>query len=75
MLLRNGFHADVAWTEALRLRKLPPAYSTPTGVLFGIDALKMLQALPSNSVDLVMTSNPPSVQYATNYMGPASCTL
>jgi DNA modification methylase len=58
MLTKNGFHADLAWIKALRLDTLTPAYSTSSGALFHTDAINMLRALPSGSVDLVMTSPP-----------------
>ena len=57
-LTRNGLHSDLRWLKDLRLSKLPPAYSTPGGVMFHVDAIKLLCSLPSNSVDLVMTSPP-----------------
>ncbi len=58
MLIRNKIHSDLDWLKNLRVAKLTPAYSTPNGVLFENDAIDMLRALPSNSVDLVMTSPP-----------------
>lgn len=58
MLTRNGFHPDFAWKNDLQLTKLTPAYGTPSGALFQIDAIELLRALPSNSVNLVMTSPP-----------------
>ena len=58
MLTRNGYHAELDWAEGLRLESLSPAYSTPSGALFKLDAIKLLRTLPSNSVDLVMTSPP-----------------
>lgn len=57
-LTRNGFHPDFRWVKELRLSKLGPAYSTPSGAMFPVDAIKLLSTLPSNSVDLVMTSPP-----------------
>ena len=58
MLTRNGFSAELDWADKLRLSKLTPAYSTPNGALFQVDAIELLRTLPSNSVDLVMTSPP-----------------
>jgi site-specific DNA-methyltransferase (cytosine-N4-specific) len=58
MLTRNGFHPDLRRLNELRLSKLSPSYSTPLGAMFHVDALKLLSTLPSNSVDLVMTSPP-----------------
>jgi site-specific DNA-methyltransferase (cytosine-N4-specific) len=57
-LTRNGFHPDLRWVNELRLSKLTPAYSTPGGAIFQVDAIDLLRRLPSNSVDLVMTSPP-----------------
>lgn len=58
MLKRNGFHSDNKWHAELKLSSLCPAYSTPRGAMFHLDAIKLLRTLPSNSVDLVMTSPP-----------------
>ena len=58
MLRRSSFHPDLGWANELRLSKLSPAYSTPSGATFRVDAIELLRSLPSNSVDLVMTSPP-----------------
>lgn len=58
MLTENRLDADLAWVKDLRLEKMRAAYSTPTGALFQIDAIKLLSALPTDSVDLVLTSPP-----------------
>lgn len=58
MLTRNGFHSDLGWASEVRLSKLSPAYSTPSGAMFHLDAIELLRALPSSSIDLVMTSPP-----------------
>jgi len=58
MLRLNGYHADLMWVKELHLCKLRPAYSTPLGAMLHIDAIELLRCLPSNSVDLVMTSPP-----------------
>jgi len=58
MLTRNGFHADLDWVDDLRLSGLPPSYSTSLGAMIQVDAIELLRRLPSNSVDLVMTSPP-----------------
>ncbi len=58
MLKRNGLHEDLSWVASLNLSKLRPAYSTPTGAMFQVDAIDVLTKLPSGSVDLVMTSPP-----------------
>lgn len=58
MLTRNGFHSDLAWRKELRISSLTPAYSTPSGAMFQVDAIDLLKRLPTDSVDLVMTSPP-----------------
>ena len=58
ILKRNGFHPELNWVGELRLSDLRPAYSTALGATFMIDAIELLRRLPSNSVDLVMTSPP-----------------
>jgi DNA modification methylase len=58
MLTRNRFDSDLDWVGKLRLSAFRPAYSTPLGAMFQMDAIELLRRLPSNSVDLVMTSPP-----------------
>ena len=58
MLTRNGYHSDLRWVNDLGLSKLSPAYSTSGGAMFHVDAIDLLRKLPSNSVDLVITSPP-----------------
>lgn len=58
MPIRHGFHPDLNWANGLRLNAFVPAYSTATGAIFNIDAIEILQAMPEESVDLVMTSPP-----------------
>lgn len=58
MLVKNGIHNDLIWLEPLRLDGIVPAYSTPHGATFHADSLDMLRRMPSDSVDLVMTSPP-----------------
>jgi DNA modification methylase len=58
MLTQNRLNADLDWVNDLRLDGFQPAYSTPSGALFQMDAIKLLSALPTNSVDLVLTSPP-----------------
>ena len=58
MVMRNGYAKELDWIKDVRLEKFTPAYSTSLGALFHTDALKMLNVLPSDSVDLVMTSPP-----------------
>ncbi len=58
MLTRGGFDKDLGWTKTYRISDLTPAYSTPLGAMFEMDALELLTTLPSESVDLVITSPP-----------------
>ena len=58
MLTRNSFHPEFRGANELRLSKHKPAYCTAGGAMFQIDAIDLLDKLPSNSVDLVMTSPP-----------------
>src|SRR4051812_23414857 len=58
MLTRKAYHVDLKWKAELNLSALSPAYTTPHGALVPIDAIELLRKLPSNSIDLVMTSPP-----------------
>lgn len=58
MLIRGAFHSDLTWKKELRLSGFSPAYSTPSGAMFQVDAIELLRKLPTDSVDLVMTSPP-----------------
>ena len=58
MLIKNGFHKDLGWLKKLGLSKKLPAYSTSHGAMFCGDSLEGMRSLPSESVDLVMTSPP-----------------
>jgi site-specific DNA-methyltransferase (cytosine-N4-specific) len=58
MLVRGEFHSDLTWRHELQIASLSPAYSTPSGAIFHIDAIELLRKLPGDSVDLVMTSPP-----------------
>lgn len=58
MLTKYSFSSETSWVENIRLDKFSPAYSTSHGAMFNLDSLKILNALPSDSVDLVMTSPP-----------------
>lgn len=58
MLTQNRLNADLEWVNDLRLDGFQPAYSTPSGALYQMDAIRLLSALPTNSVDLVLTSPP-----------------
>lgn len=58
MFKRKGFHNELDWCEPYRVESFRPSYSTPHGAMFELDAIELLTTLPSNSVDLVMTSPP-----------------
>lgn len=58
MLKKRAWQEGLDWAQSLGLSRFSPSYSTPGGALFGIDALTALRAMPSNCVDLVMTSPP-----------------
>jgi len=58
MIMKNGFDPALTWIRELKLHQLKPSYSTPSGAMFTNDAIKILQAIPGDSVDLVMTSPP-----------------
>lgn len=49
---------DVDWLANLGLIGRTPQYRTALGAMFLEDSLRILQAMPSNCVDLVMTSPP-----------------
>lgn len=58
MLTRDKFHPDLGWVAKVGLAKQKPAYSTSLGAMFEADSHKLLQRIPANSVDLVLTSPP-----------------
>ncbi|HEV3436445.1 MAG TPA: site-specific DNA-methyltransferase [Gemmata sp.] len=58
MLIRGKYHGSLEWTKSLGLKRLVPFYSTSMGAAFNCDAIELLKAIPSDSVDLVMTSPP-----------------
>jgi len=58
MLTKNGYRKGSVWPKALGLLKLNPAYSTLLGAMYQIDAIDLLTKVPSDSVDLVITSPP-----------------
>ena len=58
MLTKSGFDEQLGWMRKLGVSNLTPSYSTPIGAVFCLDALDVLKRLPSNCVDLVMTSPP-----------------
>lgn len=58
MPLEKAFHPDLYWAGGLNLERLVPAYSTPLGATFCMDAEVVLKAMPDRSVNLVFTSPP-----------------
>jgi hypothetical protein len=58
MLRKGAFHQALDWLDDVGLAGSAPAYSTPLGVMFNEDSLKLLKRIPSSSIDLVMTSPP-----------------
>jgi len=58
VLTKNGRHRDLKWLRSLALHSDSPAYSTPNGAMYCSDSLEMLRKMPTDSVDLVMTSPP-----------------
>lgn len=58
MLVRNEFSKELTWAKDVHLDKFSPDYSTPFGAMFNTDSLNILNAIPSDTVDLVMTSPP-----------------
>lgn len=58
MLTQNGVHPDLTWAGKLKLESFKPTYSTPLGLMLQEDSMKVLTKLPTDSVDLVMTSPP-----------------
>lgn len=58
MLQRKGYADGLDWTEELGLAEREPAYSTSRGAMFAGDALEWMRRLPSESIDLVVTSPP-----------------
>lgn len=58
MLLRGRHNDEAAWMASIGLGRIAPAYSTRLGAMFCADSLGILREIPSNSVDLVMTSPP-----------------
>ncbi len=52
------FHEDFDGSRFPEILKLKPAYGTPLGAMFHMDAIELLNRLPSDSIDLVLTSPP-----------------
>ena len=49
MLVKNGFASGLDWMKELRLSRLaPPAYSTPLGAMFTVDAIEVLRTIASD---------------------------
>ncbi len=58
LVTRNAFDPALKWVDGLHLRTFKPYFSTSQGAAFNLDSMKVLKALPSSSVDLVLTSPP-----------------
>lgn len=58
MPTKNKFDRELTWIKDVGLSRMKPSYSTPLGAMFNANAYKVLQKIPSSSVDLVMTSPP-----------------
>jgi DNA modification methylase len=58
MTKMRSFDPTLEWVSTLGLNKLTPYYSTQRGAALLGDSMLMLKALPSASVDLVVTSPP-----------------
>ncbi|MBN2295693.1 MAG: site-specific DNA-methyltransferase [Pirellulales bacterium] len=58
MLFRGKWNANLNWRHELGIASFKPSYSTPLGAMLLEDSLTVLKKIPSNSVDLVMTSPP-----------------
>lgn len=55
---RYEFDPALSWVDGLNLRHFKPYFSTSLGAAFNMDSTLVLKALPSASVDLVLTSPP-----------------
>lgn len=59
MVTRQAYSPEVStWTNSLKLGKFHPFYSTDRGAIFHCNSMLVLKALPSASVNLVITSPP-----------------
>ncbi len=58
MVTKKAFAPELEWVRTLALDQLSPYYSTTNGAAVIGDSMLMLKALPSASVDLVLTSPP-----------------
>ena len=58
MFVRRQLHPALGWVRSMGLTDFTPYYCTPLGAAYNSDSLKVLAALPSDSVDLVFTSPP-----------------
>ena len=58
MVTKKAFAPELKWVRTLGLDQLSPYYSTTNGAAIIGDSMLMLKALPSASVDLVLTSPP-----------------
>jgi len=58
MLARYNAHSNLTWLKPLNLHNFTPYYSTSLGAIYHKDSIDILRAMPSDTVDLVMTSPP-----------------
>lgn len=58
MVVKDRVHKDLTWIKQYNLSGKKPSYSTSSGAMYCCDSLDMLRRVPSESVDLVMTSPP-----------------
>lgn len=58
IIVLNDLDPQLTWIPEIGLAGTKPAYSTPLGAMFLADSLNILRSIPSNCVDLVMTSPP-----------------
>jgi site-specific DNA-methyltransferase (cytosine-N4-specific) len=58
MPVKEVASADVDWLSNYGLLGRTPAYRTLLGAMYLEDSIRILQAIPTNSIDLVMTSPP-----------------
>ena len=58
MLVETRYASELDWIGPLNLGKVQPRYSTPLGAMFHEDSINILKRIPSDTIDLVMTSPP-----------------
>lgn len=58
MFTKGRFNRSLNWIDSIGLKRFTPAYSTGLGAMFQEDSMSLLQRIPSESIDLVITSPP-----------------